>query len=107
MKSIIFLLIILSSFSVFAETSEEAKQRIEIEKEAICSFVASTNQYCFNGTCRRWKNYSCSPDEAALPDFKVRMRITTRSVRYLDEVSGEYRDEQVGEERVTSTTFLE
>ena len=107
MKIVIFMLLVLGSFSVFAETADEAKQRIEIEREAICSFTSSTNRYCFNGTCRRWKNYTCSPDDVSLTPFKVRMRVTTRTVRYMDEVTGTYREEQVGEERVTSLTFLD
>lgn len=107
MRAIIFLFVVFGSMTCFAETSDEAKQRIEDQREALCSYTSSTNRYCFNGTCRRWKNYSCTPDDISQVPFKIRMRVTTKSVRYFDNLTGTYRNEQVGDEKVSSITFLD
>lgn len=107
MRAVFFTLALLGSISSFAETSDEAKQRIEEERAALCSYTSSTNRYCFNGTCRRWKNYSCTPDDITQYPFKIRMRVTTKTVRFYDNLTGTYRNEQVGDERVSSITILD
>mgnify|MGYP000052964349 CR=1 FL=1 len=105
MKSVLIISTLLLSLSALAETSSQVIRNIEIDREATCHYDNSTNRYCFNGICNRWKNYTCEPDDTYEPSFKVRLRVKTKSVTITDPLTGMRREEQVGPETVTSTTF--
>ena len=67
------------SIAAFAKKEAQVISDLEHAKQVTCAFQASSNQYCPEDGCYRWKNYNCLA-EADDSKFKVRLRIKTADI---------------------------